>query len=143
MFRHGDRPLIAPLPSRASLFGLAGAPLRLGTTGGPTVADARVLDVLETVERELGRPQSVKRIAAQLRLSPSRFEHLFKKQIGQTFKDFVRAARMTRAKKMLQDPTLRIKEVAAAVGYANASDFTRDFRKQYGRSPSRSRSPSS
>ena len=52
MFRHGDRPLIAPLPSRASLFGLAGAPLRLGTTGGPTVADARVLDVLETVERE-------------------------------------------------------------------------------------------
>jgi hypothetical protein len=46
---------------------------------------------------------------------------------------------MARAKDLLQDHTLRIKEVAAAVGYADASDFTRDFRKQYGESPSQSR----
>jgi transcriptional regulator GlxA family with amidase domain len=49
---------------------------------------------------------------------------------------------MIRAKNLLQDLTLRIKEVAAAVGYADASNFSRDFRKQYGRSPSQSRSPS-
>jgi AraC-like DNA-binding protein len=43
---------------------------------------------------------------------------------------------------MLKDPTLRIKEVAAAVGYADASDFARDFKKEYGQSPSQSRRPS-
>jgi AraC family transcriptional regulator of arabinose operon len=104
--------------------------------------DPRVLGVLEIVQRELEKPHSVRCLAAQLRLSPSRFEHLFKKESGQGFKSFLRAARMIRAKNMLQDPTLRIKEVAAAVGYADASDFTRDFRKEYARSPSQSRSPS-
>jgi AraC-like DNA-binding protein len=49
---------------------------------------------------------------------------------------------MIRAKNLLQDPTLRIKEVAAAVGYADVSDFSRDFRKEYGQSASQSRSPS-
>ena len=49
---------------------------------------------------------------------------------------------MTRAKELLEDPTLRIKEVAAAVGYWDASDFTHLFRKQYGRPPSQSRRPS-
>jgi two-component system response regulator YesN len=84
----------------------------------------------------------VKRLAAQLRLSPSRFEHLFKNQTGQGFKAFLLAARMTKARNMLRDRTLRIKEVAAAVGYANVSNFIRDFTKHYGESPSRSRSSS-
>jgi transcriptional regulator GlxA family with amidase domain len=97
---------------------------------------------LEVVARELEKPQSVNRLAAQLRLSPSRFEHLFKNQTGRGFKAFLLAARMTRAKEMLKDRTLRIKEVAAAVGYANVSNFTRDFTKHYGESPSRSRSSS-
>lgn len=109
---------------------------------GRAAADARILGVLDVVARELEKPQSVKRLATQLRLSPSRFEHLFKNQTGQGFKAFLLAARMIKASTMLQDPTLRVKEVAAAVGYANASNFIRDFTKHYGESPSRSRSSS-
>jgi transcriptional regulator GlxA family with amidase domain len=104
--------------------------------------DARILSVLEVVTRELEKPQSVKRLAAQLRLSPSRFEHLFKNQTGQGFKAFLLAARITKARNMLRDRTLRVKEVAAAVGYANVSNFIRDFTKYYGESPSRSRNSS-
>ena len=104
--------------------------------------DARVLSVMETVARSLDKPHFVKDLAAQLRLSASRFEHLFKDQTGLAFKAFLLAARMTRAKNMLKDRTLRIKEVAAAVGYANVSNFIRDFTKYYGESPSRSRSSS-
>jgi two-component system response regulator YesN len=84
----------------------------------------------------------VKRLAARLRLSPSRFEHLFKNQTGLGFKAFLLAARIAKAKDLLKDRTLRIKEVAAAVGYANVSNFTRDFTKYCGESPSRSRGPS-
>jgi AraC-like DNA-binding protein len=107
--------------------------------GGGSAVDARVGAALETVARELEKPQLVKHLAARLHLSPSRFEHIFKGQTGEGFKAFLRAVRMARAKDLLQDPALRIKEVAAAVGYADASDFTRDFRKQYGESPSQSR----
>ena len=99
---------------RTLVFGLASAPLRVHARGGPAAMDARVLSVLEIVPRELEKPQSVQCLAARLRLSPSRFEHLFKKETGQGFKTFLRATRMSRAKNMLQDPTLRIKEVAAA-----------------------------
>ena len=142
MVAHADPPLVAPLARNTRVLGLASAPPRRRDRHVRTAADARILGVLEVVERELEKPQSVKRLAAQLRLSPSRFEHLFKNQTGQGFKAFLLEARMTKARKMLKDRTLRIKEVAAAVGYANVSNFTRDFRKYYGESPSRSRSRS-
>ena len=101
--------------------------------------DARILSVLEMILHEPEKPQSVKEVAEQVCLSPSRFGHLFKQETGQRFKTFFRGARMAAAKNLLQDHTLRIKEVAAALGYERTSDFSHDFRKQYGRSPSESR----
>lgn len=136
------RPTIELIVRNPFVFRLAAALSRVVGRGGLTAADARILGLLQILAGELGKPQSVKHLAAQLRLSLSRFEHLFKEETGQNLTAFVRGARMTRAKNMLQDPTMRIKEVAAAVGCADASHFSRDFKKQYGRSPSRSRSPS-
>jgi AraC family transcriptional regulator of arabinose operon len=101
--------------------------------------DARVVRVLEIVAGELDKLQTVKQLAARVRLSPSRFQHLFKKETGRTLWQFLHTLRMARAMELLQDPTLRIKEVAAAVGYSDMSNFTHYFRKQYGRPPSRSR----
>ncbi|MGO8753406.1 MAG: helix-turn-helix transcriptional regulator [Thermoguttaceae bacterium] len=141
-FRHADHSIIAPLPRDASVLGLASAPPRVHAGGELAARDSRVLRVLEIVTRQLEKPQSVTLLAACLRLSLSHFEHLFKKETGQGFKSFLRAARMTRANNMLQDPTLQVKEVAAAVGYADVCNFIHDFRKQYGQSPSQSRSPS-
>jgi AraC-like DNA-binding protein len=91
------------------------------------------------VTRDLKKPPSVKDLAAQLRLSVSRFEHLFKQETGRSLKAFVRMARMAKAKTMLEDRTLRVKEVADAVGYNNMPNFVRDFRKEYGKSPSQLR----
>jgi AraC family transcriptional regulator of arabinose operon len=139
MLRHTGQVRTAPALPNPSVLGLAPAPLPAPARDGPTAADARILRVLDAIARQLDKPQSVKYLAAQLRLSPSRFEHLFKKETGQGFKTFLRAARMTKAENLLQDPTLRIKEVAAAVGYADLSHFSRDFKRQYGQSPSQSR----
>lgn len=104
-----------------------------------TVTDARVLRLLRTVARELDKPQLVKELAARLALSPSRLEHIFKQEIGQGIKAFLREARLKKAKDILEDPTLRVKEAAAAVGYRDVSHFTRDFHKRYRQSPSESR----
>ena len=142
MVAHADPPLAAPFERNAHFPGLAPAPLRRRDRHFRAAADARILGVLEVVARELEKPHSVKRLAAQLRLSPSRFEHLFKNQTGQGFKAYLLAARMTMARNMLKDRTLRIKELAAAVGHADVSNFIRDFTKYYGESPSRSRSSS-
>jgi AraC-like DNA-binding protein len=107
----------------------------------PGPFDTRIRIVIAVILRELEKPQSMRRFAAQFRLSPSRFEHLFKKETGQSFKAFLRATRLARAKALLQNPTVLIKEAAFEVGYRDASDFAHDFRKQYGQSPSQSRRP--
>lgn len=104
--------------------------------------DARIELALEIMERALDEPQLVNGISARLGLSPSRFEHLFKAATGQTFKSRLRAARMEKAKELLLDPTQCIKEVAAAVGYKHARNFTRDFAKCTGKPPSHLRIPS-
>jgi len=96
---------------------------------------------METVARNLDKPHFVKDLAAQLRLGPSRLEHVFKQETGQTIKAYVRAARLKKAKHLLQDHTLGVKEVAAAVGYSDASDFAHHFRKRFGQLPSRVRRP--
>jgi transcriptional regulator GlxA family with amidase domain len=130
---------IAPTGRTAFDLGLASAPLPLHPRSAATVTDTRVLRLLETLACELDKPQLVKDLAVQLRLSPSRLEHIFKQETGLGIKAFLRAARLKKAKDILQDPTLGIKEVAAAVGYRDVSHFARDFRKQYGQSPSQSR----
>jgi len=142
MVGHASRLLTEPTSHNASGPRVASTSLQVHAESHPATTDARILGVLEVLARDLEKPQSVKYFAAQLRLSASRFEHLFKDQTGLAFKAFLLAARMTRAKNMLKDRTLRIKEVAAAVGYANVSNFIRDYTKRYGESPSQSRSSS-
>lgn len=141
MLRQADQPKIVPIAPNPFVPALASAPPRLPAPRELTAMDPRIQRALEIVARELDKPQLVKSLATRLRLSPSRFEHLFKKETGQAFKTFLQAARMKRAKEMLQDLRLRIKEVGAAVGYADVSNFAHYFRKQYGRPPSQSRSP--
>jgi len=142
MLLHAHQFVVALAHGGASILGFASSSLRVHVGVRMAAMDARILSILAIVTRELEKPQLVRHRAGQLRLSPSRFEHLFKKETGQAFKAFVRANRMTRAKDMLQDPTLRIKEVAASVGYSDVSNFAHDFRKQYGQPASGSRSPS-
>jgi len=135
---------LKPGPMFRNRFVPASAPAlpRPDGSGDPAAMDPRIVSVLEAVMLGLDQPQSLKHYTAQLRISPSRFEHLFKKETGQGFKGFVRAARLAKANDLLQDRTLRIKEVAAAVGYGDVSHFVRDLKRRFCRSPAQSRSPS-
>ena len=104
--------------------------------------EPRIDLALKIMDRGLEEPLLVSRISERLNLRVSRFEHLFKAETGQTFKTQLREARMEKAKKLLLDPTRCIKEVASAVGYGYARNFTRDFAKCNGKPPSRYRRPS-
>jgi transcriptional regulator GlxA family with amidase domain len=145
MFRQAAQPKTSFLGRSESVSVMDSAPLRRAPDGtwlrSPASAslhlvDARVLAVLGDVAREPEKAHSAKSLAILVHLSPSRLEHLFRKETGLTIKAFLRATRMTRANQLLQDRTLRVKEVAAAVGYADHSNFAHDFRKRYGRPPS-------
>jgi two-component system response regulator YesN len=102
--------------------------------------DAKIQIAVNIIKREFAGVLSERGIAESVRLSPSRFGRRFKRETGQTFKAFLLAVCMTKAREMLlSDPTLPIKEVADKVGYKHRrmQAFTRDFKKYWGYPPSR------
>jgi len=104
---------------------------------GISVQDQRVRRGLEILQHD---PQvSLTSIALRVNLSPSRFRHLFKKEIGISPTIYLRVTRLKQAKTLLEGSFLRVKEVAARVGINDLSHFVRDYKKLYGQTPSETR----
>ena len=104
--------------------------------------DPRIKLAVEIMAQDLGNPLFVNGISQHLGLSPSHFEHLFTAEFGHAFKATLQGARLAKAKELLRDPTRRVKEVASAVGFNCLPNFTREFTRRFGESPSRYRNPS-
>jgi AraC-like DNA-binding protein len=49
--------------------------------------------------------------------------------------DYLGRVRIEKAKRLLQDPTLRVGRIALEVGFQSLSQFNRAFRKLTGQSP--------
>ena len=56
------------------------------------------------------------------------------KTTGKSFPDLLNSVRVREAKKLLQDPDLRVSEVAARVGFADPAHFARAFKRETGMS---------
>lgn len=74
--------------------------------------------------------------ASQLvHLNPYYISKYFKEKTGENFSDFVIRVKMKRAADLLQEMNYKFYEISEMVGYSNAKNFTRAFRKYYGKSP--------
>ena len=78
---------------------------------------------------------SLQDVADHCFISHWHLSKLLNRHLGQTFYDVLNAERMQRAKELLEDPALRISEVAGRVGYADTAHFSRVFKKLEGTSP--------
>jgi AraC family transcriptional regulator of arabinose operon len=98
--------------------------------------DVRVERSLFTIEAELTNPHLTTTIlAAKLRISTSCLRQLFAANVGVGPGRLIHLLRLSRARSLLEDSPLSIKEVMAAVGFNDPSHFSRDFKKQFGVSP--------
>jgi len=104
-------------------------------------ADARQIAgaAAQTIRANLREPIPIRDLAAYHSLSPSRFSAIFREVHGRGPGRFLREARLERARALLADPTLSIKEIAAECGYADVSHFSHAFRQAMGHSPRESR----
>src|SRR5262249_5704540 len=94
------------------------------------VRDKRIRAALEVLSSaDLARDISIDNIARAVNLSPSRFRHLFTREVGDTPHGCVRRLRLLRAKKLLEESFHMIKEIMMMVGYRDASHFGRDYKK--------------
>jgi two-component system, response regulator YesN len=70
-------------------------------------------------------------------VSPQYFAHLFKKETGQSFGEFLCELRMKKAKYLLEYTQLSIKEIAIYAGFLDANYFTRKFKSTFGITPTK------
>lgn len=68
-------------------------------------------------------------------MSDSAFSRYFKAASGQTFTDMVRQLRLTQACRLLENADDSIAWISTEVGYANLSNFNRQFLRAYGVTP--------
>lgn len=97
--------------------------------------DARITWALAQIARRLADPLSVATLAAGVNLSPSRFAHLFRHDVGTSPARYLHVMRMLRARALLEGTFLTVKEVMAQVGCNDPSHFSRDFRRFHGIAP--------
>lgn len=100
--------------------------------------DTRIRQALRLIDRELNNHDlTVAHLAAELHLSTSRLRKLFSSELGVTPKRYICNLRLCRTRTLLfEDPSLSIKEVMAAVGFNDPSDFSRAYRRLLGVTPS-------
>lgn len=98
--------------------------------------DGRIKLVIKLVEQQYARDDpTLRKMAKQAGLSIWYLPRLFKRNTGISFGEYLRKLRLQKAEKLLQDTTLSIKEIAAAVGYKHVSDFDHHFKSMYGMCP--------
>ena len=130
--------------------------LRLPCPFADTARHRTALEALEAAERALQGTEfivaQVERIFAGCPTAPASAEEVAKRlhlsrrtlvrrlaDCGTSFRALADAHRRSRAEQLLADETLSIAEVGDRLGYADAANFGRAFRRWFGRSPSEMR----
>ena len=100
-------------------------------------AIAKMQVVLETIHRAYSQPLDTARSAEALGISISTFHQLFKEVTGTSPVLYLRAVRLHKARLFIRYDGLGATATAAKIGYANPSQFSRDFKSFFGYAPTR------
>lgn len=93
----------------------------------------RVRTILKLIESEPGR--RIQELAAQVNLSHSHLQHLFKQQTGSRLGHVMLEQRLLKAAYLLENSNMSVKEIAYAVGYEHTSSFIRAFERRFALAP--------
>ena len=110
------------------------------TEQGPDRVIARAAERL--VMSDLADVPTLGELASRLGTHEKRLSRVFREHTGRSVFEFVREARLAKARRLLCGSALSVEEVAHAVGFSGAANFSTAFRERFGASPTRYRSAS-
>lgn len=99
------------------------------------LGDQRLSLALDLMVDDPARPHSLDTLARAAGMSRSSFAEHFTRTFGRPAMDFLRELRLREAARLLRRGDLAVKDVAAQVGFASRSNFSRAFRTRYGVDP--------
>jgi AraC-like DNA-binding protein len=134
-----DIPVLAPLIERELLYRLltgphASALRRIAVGRGHTHRVVRAIDFLRGHYRE---PIPVARLAAAAAMSPSTFHAHFKAVTGLSPLQYQKLLRLQEARRLMLHEELDAASAAYRVGYESPSQFSREYRRHFGKPPAR------
>ncbi|MEM8793065.1 MAG: GlxA family transcriptional regulator [Pseudomonadota bacterium] len=105
---------------------------------GPT-APAPLRAAIQTMEEHLETPIPLPEVAATAGLSLRQLERLFQAHVGKSPQGYYTKIRLDRARSLVTQTTLSMREVALASGFASPEHFSRAYRAAFGLPPRKDR----
>ncbi|WP_419954479.1 response regulator transcription factor [Neobacillus niacini] len=94
-----------------------------------------ILDAFKYVTMNIEKKITLDEVSSYLYLNPSYFSRLFKKEVGETFVEYVTKMKINRAKELLEQTTDSVGKICERLGYDNQSYFIKIFKNYVGVTP--------
>lgn len=94
-----------------------------------------VSKAIHYIEDHYSEQLSLQQVASQVYLNATYFSHLFKKETGRSFVNFLIQLRMEKAKQLLANTDMNVTEVSGMIGYDLPNYFAKLFKQSTGFSP--------
>jgi AraC-like DNA-binding protein len=132
-------PAVAPLVQREILYRLLisdqGDRLRqIGAVGSQSHQIGRAIEWLKA---HFAKPLRIDELAGQARMSASTFHHHFRALTAMSPLQYQKWLRLTEARRLMLADRLDASSAAFRVGYESASQFSREYSRQFGAPPMR------
>jgi AraC-like DNA-binding protein len=95
----------------------------------------RIAKVLKEVHADSAKPFTVESMSKRAGMSVAAFHHNFKLVAGSSPLQYLKRIRLDRAKRLMIHDGYNASTAAKAVGYESASQFSREFKRQFGVTP--------
>jgi diguanylate cyclase (GGDEF)-like protein/PAS domain S-box-containing protein len=98
-------------------------------------SEQMITQTIRLLDRRMATPPTVVELAREIGTNVRKLTALFRKKFGMTVPEYFSELRLENARRMLVNCDRQIQLIGERIGYRNAGDFTRAFRRRYGMSP--------
>lgn len=100
-----------------------------GAEGAETAGNFIIHNAVQYIEAHYAEKLTLPDVAAQVYVSQWHLSKLIARHTGQSFSDLLNGVRIGQAKRLLEDPALKIWEISEMVGFSDVTHFSRIFKK--------------
>lgn len=97
---------------------------------------AKIDKALKQIHSSYADTMNVDALASLVNMSPSAFHRAFHDVTASSPIQYLKKIRLNKAKDLLTEQKVRVGEAATVVGYESAAQFSREFKRYFGNSPS-------